>query len=103
MSRRLESDLINNFILQGVIKSHDGVRQPSKAATSVQNKPTQNSDSDIATLVQQDIEARAIVGKDKYGSRLTPYNGRSALIDAYQEVLDLAMYLRQLIEEENQK
>lgn len=54
---------------------------------------------DIAMLVQRDIEERARVGEATYGLRLMPFNGRNALIDAYQEALDLCMYLRQGIEE----
>jgi hypothetical protein len=56
--------------------------------------------ADIATLVQQDIEARALKGLKTYGERLKPNNDRNALVDAYQEALDLCMYLRQKIEEE---
>ncbi len=54
----------------------------------------------IYPLVIADIEERAKVSKPKYGKYLESHNGRNALIDAYQEVLDLAMYLRQRIEEE---
>jgi hypothetical protein len=54
---------------------------------------------DIASMVKADIEARAQLGKKRYGKRLQAHNGRDPLTDAYQEVLDLAMYLRQLIEE----
>lgn len=32
---------------------------------------------------------------------LQPFNGRDALVDAYQEAVDLAVYLRQRIEEES--
>lgn len=56
-------------------------------------------DVDVCTLVKADLEARMIVGQRKYGERLKPNNGRDCLIDAYQEALDLAMYLRQLIYE----
>ncbi|NOY60449.1 MAG: hypothetical protein GXO75_16175 [Calditrichaeota bacterium] len=69
-------------------------------ATKKQNKPNGNG-VDIATLVKEDIEARARTGQRKYGERLQPFNGRNALVDAYQEALDLCMYLRQLIEEQN--
>ena len=55
---------------------------------------------DIAKLVQSDIELRTEIGKKKYGERLMPNNGRNALWDAYQEALDLCMYLRQKIEED---
>lgn len=58
---------------------------------------------DIANLVQLDIEARAQKGEQTYGERLKPNNGRDALVDAYQEALDLAMYLRQAIEERKAK
>ncbi len=56
--------------------------------------------SDIASLVKEDIEARAKIGLKKYGERLKPNNGRNSLWDAYNEALDLCMYLRQKIEEE---
>lgn len=69
------------------------------AATRKQAVPCGNG-VDIATLVQRDIEARARIGEKKYGERLQPKNGRSALVDAYQEVLDLAMYLKQQLIED---
>ena len=53
---------------------------------------------DIVALVQADLEQRADLGQRKYGERLTtnipPQNGKSALQNAYEEVLDLACYLR---------
>ena len=54
---------------------------------------------DIANLVHADIEARVEYGVAHYGERLTSHNGRDALADAYQEALDLAMYLRQVLYE----
>jgi hypothetical protein len=39
------------------------------------------------------------MGIMKYGTPLQPFNGRDALWDAYQVVLDLAVYLRQAIYE----
>jgi hypothetical protein len=39
------------------------------------------------------------MGRRKYGTALEANNGRDALMDAYQEALDLAMYLRQAIAE----
>ena len=41
--------------------------------------------------------------KKKYGIMLQTDNGREALWDAYQEALDLAMYLRQAILEKYEK
>jgi hypothetical protein len=47
-----------------------------------------------------DMEARDKFGRDKYGSPLQTLNGRDPLVDAYQEALDLCVYLRQHAEEE---
>ena len=57
---------------------------------------------DIAKMVQEDIEARAQLGERKYGGRLevgSRNNMISPLQIAYEEALDLAMYLKQEIEE----
>jgi len=58
----------------------------------------------VAPEMIQDIRARIAKGVTTYGSVLKTYNGRNALIDAYQEALDLALYLKQaLMEQEGQK
>ena len=52
---------------------------------------------DIATMVQEDIQARAQLGEKKYGGRLEVgirINMISPLQNAYEEVLDLALYLK---------
>lgn len=51
----------------------------------------------VVDIVLQDIRERAEVGKIKYGTYLKTHNGRIALWDAYQEAIDLVMYLRQEI------
>jgi len=51
-------------------------------------------------LVIADIERRKAVGLSRYGTLLFPNNGRSMLRDAYDEALDLCVYLRGLIAEE---
>lgn len=56
----------------------------------------------IVPLVQRDLEERMALGVEKYGTPLRAHNGREALWDAYEEVLDLACYLRQEIEERRQ-
>ena len=68
------------------------------AATSKQSPP-KGSGNPILGMVLADLTNRALEGKEKYGEPLKAHNGRNALWDAYQEALDLAMYLRQLIEE----
>jgi hypothetical protein len=50
-------------------------------------------------LVLKDIADRDQFGVSKYGQRLTPGDGRDSLIDAYQEALDLLVYLRKALYE----
>ncbi len=67
-------------------------------ATAEQRTP-KGRGVDVAELVHKDLESRIETGKKKYGERLTTHNGRDALVDAYQEALDLIVYLRQVIYE----
>ena len=56
----------------------------------------------IYNLVIDDIMNKADRGKQKYGTYLQSNNGRDALLDAYEEAIDLVMYLKQaLVEREN--
>lgn len=50
-------------------------------------------------LVIKDMRERDVMGLEKYGTRLHANNGRKAPIDAYQEAMDLVVYLRQAIYE----
>ena len=59
----------------------------------------QPSVGDVWLLVLKDMEERRLHGIEKYGMPVQPFNGRNPLIDAYQEALDLCVYLRQAIEE----
>lgn len=61
--------------------------------------PTPNDAPSVQEMVLADIQARMQVGLERYGTLLQPGNGRDALRDAYEEALDLAMYLRQAIAE----
>ena len=45
--------------------------------------------------IEDEILARRAAGIEKYGIELTSHNGRRPLVDAYQEVLDLIVYLAQ--------
>lgn len=61
-------------------------------------KPTGESIS-ITNAVIADLEFRREHGIKKYGVELVSHNGRDALTDAYQEALDLVIYLRQALAE----
>lgn len=53
----------------------------------------------VLDQVMKDLTDRDTVGQKKYGESLRSFNGRDCLMDAYQEALDLVMYLRQAIME----
>lgn len=48
-----------------------------------------------AGILVPDIEARIASGEKKYGTRLKTHNGRNAVLDLYQEVLDGINYSMQ--------
>ena len=67
----------------------------------MQNKPVPNNNSHITDLVIEDMKKRKELGIKRYGTALQADNGRDALLDAYEEALDLCQYLRQAIEEQS--
>ncbi len=77
-------------------------RTPFKANHD-QPEPTKNDHPAIWHIVIMDMLNRDHVGRERYGTALQPHNGRDALSDAYQEVLDTAVYLRQAIYERDGK
>lgn len=64
-----------------------------------QPEPTPNSEAAVWDLVIQDMRARDMLGLKRYGVRLQPHNGRDALRDHYEELLDATVYARQLLYE----
>ena len=68
-----------------------------------QPTPVANDLTAVWPLVIMDMAARDQVGRERYGVPLQPHNGRDALMDAYQEALDLCAYLRQAIFERDWK
>lgn len=57
------------------------------------------ADMNAATVIA-DLDARKQFGLEKYGTLLQAFNGRDALMDAYQETLDQVVYLRQCVDEQ---
>lgn len=70
-----------------------------RAGSAAQPNPTPNDSVAVWDLVVADMKARDAVGLERYGTRLQPHNGRDALWDAYEELLDAAAYIRQRIYE----
>lgn len=80
------------------VTPQEKILDTSNPATSKEPTP-KGSGINIVDLVKDDIEARAVEGEKTYGERLKAFNGRSGLTDAYQEAVDLTVYLRQVLEE----
>lgn len=83
-------------IVDGLLKKYS---EQEEGSTPVQPDPKPNDSVPIWDLVIKDMQARDNVGRKYYGTPLQANNGRDALQDAYEEALDLAVYLRQAIEE----
>jgi predicted HAD superfamily Cof-like phosphohydrolase len=65
-----------------------------------QPPPVPNDRPAVWDLVLADMKERDQVGRARYSTPLQAFNGRDPLVDAYQEALDLVVYLRQAIEEQ---
>lgn len=59
-----------------------------------QPNPTPTAETPTYLHVIADIRERAAAGLNTYGTYLQPNNGRDSLQDAYEEALDLALYIR---------
>lgn len=51
----------------------------------------------VMPQVMMDLAARVAKGAQQYGEPLTTNNGRDALQDAYEEALDMCLYLKQAL------
>lgn len=64
-----------------------------------QSAPKPNEFPLIGNLVARDLFARMRQGIETYDVPLQPFNGRDAMQDLYEELLDACCYLRQAIYE----
>lgn len=71
------------------------VRDPERDQVA----PTPNDKQPVQDMVIEDILERKEHGIRKYGTPVQADNGRDMMLDAYEEILDLAVYLRGAIEE----
>jgi hypothetical protein len=83
--------------------SQDTTRPLVLAREWGQQLPKPSTHPIIHDLVIDDMAERSEFGKRKYGRHLRSFNGRDALQDAYEEVLDLAVYLRQMLYERDKR
>lgn len=75
----------------------------AEAFREEQPDPQPNEHPPAWELVLADMHERDRIGRRKYRTPLQPHNGRDALRDAYEEALDLAVYLRTAIYERDGK
>lgn len=69
-------------------------------SNAVHRSNTSDSRTDLIVFkMMDDMIERDQQGRAKYGTPLRTNNGRDVLKDAYQESLDLVVYLRQGVEE----
>lgn len=68
-----------------------------------QPDPVKNNLPAMWDLVIEDMKERDRIGVETYKTRLQPFNGRDAFLDAYMEILDAAVYMRQAIFERDGK
>jgi hypothetical protein len=73
--------------------------QVARNASEPEPAPVRNDRPAVWQIVIADMQQRDATGRAKYGTPLQPFNGRDALVDAYQEALDLVVYMRQAIYE----
>lgn len=65
---------------------------------STQPKPQAGQES-ITDAVIGDLLARREHGVRKYGTELQSHNGRDAMVEIYQELIDSVVYVKQLLME----
>lgn len=71
---------------------------------AIPQPPPLQGHTDVTSLLIADLEARRVMGIQKYGTPLLVENGRDHCMDAYQEILDHAAYFRCLVaQRENMK
>ena len=90
------------FAGEAEFEPHELCPHESSHATASQPSPRPSVGPAIWELVIADMHERDSIGKRCYGVRLQPHNGRDALVDAYQEALDLCAYLRQVLWERDE-
>jgi hypothetical protein len=101
-----------HYVGDGCLPPHDGELRAGREGD--QRMPIENSRPRIhdsvsadlghygmsgTALVQADLLDRQRVGIKRYGTALQAFNGRNALQDLYDEILDGCVYARQALEE----
>lgn len=83
-----------------VVRGDDLAGHPEPTKTRPEDQPLPTADeareSDYEQLVR-DIRSREALGVQRYGQSHRGFNGRNTVMDAYEETIDQALYLRSLL------
>ena len=71
----------------------------SRDLAAEQPMPTPRDVPSVQGMVIADLKFRLEVGIQRYGTPLQPHNGRDMLLDAYEEAMDLCIYLKGVLVE----
>jgi hypothetical protein len=66
-----------------------------------QPAPTPNTCPHVVDEVIKDLRDRKEHGIAEYGTPLQPFNGRDGRVDLYEELLDAAVYCKQVLMEDH--
>lgn len=72
-------------------------KETTNSRDDTQPNPVPNNNVVVWETVIEDMKNRNEIGFKRYGTYLQPHNNRDALKDAYDEALDLSVYLKQAI------
>ena len=81
--------------IKAIGPTQEQIKDAERLVTCKQTTPPHIGTTRVLDYVLGDLKSRAEMGKQKYGHYLETDNGRNALQDAYEEALDMCMYLKQ--------
>lgn len=84
------------------VEHQDEVSDVSTQDEHAQPMLLPNDRPSIQDLVRADLNKREQIGIQRYGTKLQAHNGRDMLRDAYEEAMDLTVYLRGVIAERDE-
>ncbi len=70
--------------------------EPTKQRPEDQRLPDGIVTDDDVVVLAANLEARRQVGISRYGQAHVPFNGRDTFLDAYEELLDMLIYMTAL-------
>jgi len=82
---------------------YDDCKYAQSSPNTPEPPPIESNRVSVWELVIEDMKERDKIGREKYKMPLRAYDGRNSLIESYQECLDMAVYLRKAIEEQEEQ